>query len=131
LFGAAKVAIAAVSALAVLSVLSPLLVFFAEMMEDPAHFLSVAVAEASAVNGSAVLTVALNYTGSVPLTDFKLKIFGEELHFGTVTKGRHEKELVVPVSALANAARADIEMEFKVAGIYRLRVAVRGGGHGA
>jgi len=96
------------------------------------HFLMVAVTNASISSGRAVLTIDLNYSGTVPLTDFKLKVFGEELDFGTVVKGHYERELEVPPSVLAGGMqRPDMEMEFKVAGIYRLKVAVKGSRYGA
>jgi len=112
--------------LVLLYLLAPLLVFFIEASENREGFLSVNVANVTAVGDKAVLTLVLNYSGTVLLTDFRVRVYGEELEFGTVVKGVYVKELTAPAHVV-EGGRPSIEMTFRIAGIYGFRVVMRGG----
>jgi len=119
MLGAAKAAIVAASAFLVIGLLTPLAVFIAETAADP-HVLRVDIANVAADGDYVVVVVNLTYRGSIPLTNFKVKLYGEELDFGTVVRGSYAKELRVARQAITDAP--SVEESFEVAGIYRVRI---------
>jgi len=120
MLGAAKAAIIAASAFLVLGLLTPLAVFVAETAADP-YALQLNIMRASDSGDYVVVVVNLTYRGSIPLTNFKVKLYGEELDFGTVIRGSYVKELRVARQAFTDVP--SVEESFEVAGIYRVRIA--------
>jgi len=107
----------------IVGLLSPLIVFALEVINNPMDAISISVGNVEISGDKVVVTLILDYRGSVPLADFKMSIGNQTVDFGDVTKGRHEGKLEIPASeAVDTLLKANVKVSFRVAGIYFVRI---------
>jgi len=122
LLAPAKLGIAAVSALLVLALLSPLIVFLMEAQRNPEGFMYVK-ATARPLNGTHVeVTVAVLYSGTVPLRDFAVTLNGRELAVGDVSRGNNTRVVVLGAGELGGGPLRITALSYRVAGLYYIKV---------
>lgn len=122
-----KIGVITISTLIILALASPLVIFFTEIITNPEKSPQLRVEQIGYTEDHqhVVLRIELIYNGTVPLTDFKIILLGEELCFGTVKKGVYEKEVNVNFSDIRDLSK-EIYMYFKIAGIYPMEIHVKG-----
>lgn len=118
-----KLALGTAIVLLILALVEPLAVFFIECLRNP-EALKVELSEVLQINSThSLVSTYIKYSGRVVLKNFKIYMAGEEVEFGEVVAGEYRREIVVPVSLLRESGGYDIE--FSIAGIYKLREVVR------
>jgi len=104
------------------ALLLPLLVFAVEVAQNPT-LLGIQV-DATVLNQSHVaLTVALSYTGTIPLTDVQLMVCNRSMDLGDLHEGA-TKTVTIPLSVdeAPGLRPSDLGLRFKVMGIYHVEV---------
>jgi len=121
-----KIGVITISTLIILALTAPLIIFFTEIITNPEKSPQLRIEQIGYTKDKqhVVLRIKLIYNGTIPLTDFRIMLLGEELYFGIVEKGAYEEEINVSVSDIQELSR-EISMYFKVAGMYPIEVHVR------
>lgn len=123
-----KIGVITISILIILALVSPLIIFFTEIITNPEKSPQLRIEQIGYTEDQQYITlkIELIYNGTIPLTDFEITLLGKELYFGVVEKGIYEKYINVSISSIQELLR-EINMYFKIAGIYPVEVRVKGG----
>jgi len=121
-----KIGVIIIGTLIILTLISPLIIFFTEIITNPEKSPQLRIEQIGYTEDQQYikLRIKLVYNGTIPLTDFKITLLGEELYFGVVEKGVYEKDVNVSISIIQELSR-EINMYFKIAGIYPVEVRVK------
>ena len=118
----AKLGIAAVSALLVIALFSPLLVFLMEAQGNPEEYMYVKAAARPLNRTHVEVTVAVLYSGTVPLRDFAVTINEREVAVGDVSRGNNTRTVVLGVGDLGSGPLRITALSYRVAGLYYIKV---------
>lgn len=127
MFTTLRFGISVVLILLILSVFYPLIIFSLEVMYNPYLItVSVSVADISVEEQVAVVEITIIYKGCIPIKDLYVKILGLEIPIGSLSKGdtKTSKIKVELREDLENLLKS-IELEFKLAGLYKLCITLR------
>lgn len=120
--------VSVVLTLLILSVFYPLIIFSLEAMCNPYLVtVSVSVVDIDVEEQVAVVEITIIYKGCIPIKDLYVKILSLEIPMGSLSKGdtktsRIEVELREDLENLLKS----IELKFKLAGLYKFYIALRG-----
>jgi len=118
-----KLAIGISITLLILALVEPLVIFFVESLGNP-ELLKISLREVSMINSThSSATIVIQYSGKIMLKNFRISIAGEELEIDEVVSGEYRKEVILPTTILEKSRCCDIE--FMIAGIYRMKQVVR------
>lgn len=119
-----KLGIGLVAFLVLSGLVTPAVTFVYELISEP-NLIDLKTSYEQLNETSIKLVFSITYKGTVPLNDVKLKILDETLYFGDLPKDVTLTKYVV-LNTYLLPERPEVLMSFKIAGIYRFELKIRG-----